>query len=286
MRSKVIRLLALFVLVALSLFPGQVFAADDIEVIMTTDGNMECRMTTFEGAGDNVYINPDLGGLIPELNAKFIEGWYTAFFPEGYDTNNPSLTVAFWTASAATVTFEEPVAVVSFYYSSQYSSSWQAFGETGNLVATSQIPVTDGEFSIWEFSEVTVGENIVTSIRINVAPGYMGIDDFQTCRIVNQSPEDAIIGLIDDIGEIGLHKGIENSLVKKLENALKSLEKGNDGAAINKLYAFINEVEAQNGKKIEAGNAESLIEQALAIIQGLSDSPTPPEEPPPPGDGL
>ena len=45
---------------------------------------------------------------------------------------------------------------------------------------------------------------------------------------VNDSPP-TIDNHIDDVQAQSLHKGIENSLVKKLENALKSLEKGNYG---------------------------------------------------------
>jgi hypothetical protein len=48
----------------------------------------------------------------------------------------------------------------------------------------------------------------------------------------------------------GAH-GIVNSLDAKLESAAKSIEKGNNKAAINKLEAFINEVNAQQAKHIK-----------------------------------
>ncbi len=64
------------------------------------------------------------------------------------------------------------------------------------------------------------------------------------------------------------NQGIVNSLDAKLDNAKKHLEKGKITPAINVLQAFINEVEAQNGKKLtnEAYallkfNAEFLIDQ-------------------------
>ena len=67
-------------------------------------------------------------------------------------------------------------------------------------------------------------------------------------------------------------KGIENSLVAKLDSALKVLEdvnENNDGAAINSLEAFINAVEAQKGKKISEADADALIANVLEIIDLL-----------------
>jgi len=80
---------------------------------------------------------------------------------------------------------------------------------------------------------------------------------------------DAIRDLIDDIEEIELNQGIENSLVSKLENALKSLVKRNNGAAVNQLNAFINEVEAQEGKEITIEQADELITKAEEIIYNI-----------------
>ncbi len=86
---------------------------------------------------------------------------------------------------------------------------------------------------------------------------------------IETNPEEAIEDLIDDIENMNLHHGLENSLVKKLENALKSLENGNDGAAINQLNAFINEVEAQRGNKLTNEQADELIAAAEAIIASI-----------------
>ncbi|MFC1760799.1 nitrous oxide reductase family maturation protein NosD [Planctomycetota bacterium] len=66
------------------------------------------------------------------------------------------------------------------------------------------------------------------------------------------------------------HKGTANSLKAKLDAAVKQLEKGNEKAAINILKAFINEVEAQKGKKIDADFADQLIEWAEAWIDDPS----------------
>jgi len=75
--------------------------------------------------------------------------------------------------------------------------------------------------------------------------------------------------LIDKIVALELPAGIENSLVSKLENAINSIQKAQEKAAANKLEAFINEVEAQRGKKIPEADADALIALAQAIIEIL-----------------
>ncbi len=61
----------------------------------------------------------------------------------------------------------------------------------------------------------------------------------------------------------------ENGLVPKLDNVQQKIASGQSNAAINSLQAFINEVEAQRGKKITNAAADSLIAQARAIISRL-----------------
>lgn len=63
---------------------------------------------------------------------------------------------------------------------------------------------------------------------------------------------DYIISMKHEAFSLGwiTNQGIENNLDAKLENAKKKLEQGNANAARNVLEAFINEVEAQNGKHL------------------------------------
>jgi len=76
------------------------------------------------------------------------------------------------------------------------------------------------------------------------------------------------------VSNVNISQGIENSLDAKLSVAVKvldNLKDNNDVAAINALDAFINEVEAQSGKKITTEDANSLIAQAQAIIEVLTN---------------
>jgi len=84
---------------------------------------------------------------------------------------------------------------------------------------------------------------------------------------------DAIRQLIEQVEALDIHHGIKNSLIVKLNAAVKKLEdanESNDSMAINSLGAFINEVEAQRGKKISEADADALIAAAQQIIALLS----------------
>jgi len=86
---------------------------------------------------------------------------------------------------------------------------------------------------------------------------------------------DTIEGLTDVINTLPpdvLSDQIKNSLVSKVENALKSISKENDDAAINQLQAFISQIQAQSGKKISEEAAAMLIEYANNLITKIQTS--------------
>ena len=102
-------------------------------------------------------------------------------------------------------------------------------------------------------------------------------DELDECPFDNPQGLDADVdGCTDSLDDLpsvieglDLEHGIENSLISKVENALKSLEKGKMGAAINQVEAFMNQVRAQKGKKISEEDADMLIQYALNVIQQL-----------------
>lgn len=63
--------------------------------------------------------------------------------------------------------------------------------------------------------------------------------------------------------------GVLKSLLQKLQSVQDSLKKGQTNAAINKLEAFINEVRAQSGNKIDPQAANLLIIDAQWVIDNL-----------------
>jgi probable HAF family extracellular repeat protein len=75
----------------------------------------------------------------------------------------------------------------------------------------------------------------------------------------------ALQDLIDLIGQLGLPAGTENSLLAKLDHALKCADRSDVACMCNSLNAFVNEVSAQAGKKLTEEEAQLL----LAAAQGL-----------------
>jgi hypothetical protein len=95
-----------------------------------------------------------------------------------------------------------------------------------------------------------------------------------------QTPADPLALLAqlkDDVIALGLHRGIENALLSKLQAAtllLVDMLPSNDHAAENILDAFINQVNAQSGKKIPPSDAADLMAAAQAIIDALNGGGT------------
>jgi len=87
--------------------------------------------------------------------------------------------------------------------------------------------------------------------------------------IYRPNPKGLTQKLIETIKTWNLPNGTENSLTSKLQNAIQSLENGQQNAAINKLNAFINEVKAQRNKKLTNAQADTLITEAQRIINAI-----------------
>ncbi|MFH1724194.1 MAG: hypothetical protein ABII00_06175 [Elusimicrobiota bacterium] len=105
-----------------------------------------------------------------------------------------------------------------------------------------------------------------------------GIDDIaDSCPFEDASGRDAdqngCIDSVDDLDEtiesLDLHGGTESSLASKAENAAAAAERGSTKAAANSLEAFINQVDAQRGKKLSEEEADLLIAFAQNAIAGL-----------------
>ena len=115
---------------------------------------------------------------------------------------------------------------------------------------------------------LTAGRRITPDARVIVGRGINPSGDQEAW--IAHLPGDPVRMLAALIVKVRLlNLDLENSLVKKLEGAKKKLEDGNlknDRAAVGELNAFINQVRAQSGKKIDADDAASLIMDAQDII--------------------
>jgi hypothetical protein len=64
-------------------------------------------------------------------------------------------------------------------------------------------------------------------------------------------------------------QGVANSLLAILDAAQSALDRGQTSAAIYNLQAFINDVQAQAGKHIDAMHAQHMVMHAQLVIQAL-----------------
>ena len=126
-------------------------------------------------------------------------------------------------------------------------------------------PVTSGQ--VIDLSTLTLGDHTL----MVVAEDYYGNMATLSVTFSVTGNVQNLISIVNRLlaeGKID-NAGIANSLIKKLENAQKSLDKGQLKAAVNQLNAFINEVQAQSGKHIAADAASLLIADAQYIIAHL-----------------
>jgi len=125
---------------------------------------------------------------------------------------------------------------------------------------TTEIPLEEG-------NTITVDPvtSIITADPDNTSDVLIVIDGEEETippgESVAPSPEQAIQNLIDTVVSMNIHQGTANALLSNLDSAIEKLtdnNTNNDGAACGKLGSFENKVDAQDGKKITAEQADSL----------------------------
>jgi hypothetical protein len=94
-------------------------------------------------------------------------------------------------------------------------------------------------------------------------------------KVSPKTPAELLVDLAQAVVAMNVQAGISNSLDAKLDNAIAALDRAKEGdrnMASSMLYSFINEVNAQRGKKLTSGQADQLAAEALAIIDALSQT--------------
>lgn len=101
-----------------------------------------------------------------------------------------------------------------------------------------------------------------------VAPAFAGEE--HTCAHDGTTIE-SLHHCVEHAAEMGhiTKPGVANALLAKLNAAQAAYDKGNTHAASNILNAFINQVNAQSGKGIDAEHAAHLIDHTRNVIDAL-----------------
>jgi virginiamycin B lyase len=86
---------------------------------------------------------------------------------------------------------------------------------------------------------------------------------------LSTTPPPSIDHLIQEVTDENLPHGTANSLLAKLEGAQRKVAAHNVTAACGSLGAYINEVQAQSGKKLDSECADALVLEATAVRESL-----------------
>ncbi len=138
---------------------------------------------------------------------------------------------------------------------------------TSNLFQVTSTPRTWDFRGDESFSEINVCNgvgHIVYSL-----PGDGGLDAYAFTFQPPSGTESQINDLISLVRSFNLPHGTTNSLIVKLQAALAAFEASDTATACNLLSAFVNECQAQSGKKLTPDQSAQLINSANQIKTDL-----------------
>lgn len=164
------------------------------------------------------------------------------------------------------------------------SYSWPtALNETGQVVGISAVPGFGQRAFSWtpggEIAELPMlGGRDSSAIAVNASGQIAGSSqtvNSATHAVFWSTPGQYIgdlIAGIQDLQDAGvINGGNANALITKLEGALAKIDAGQPGPAVNKLEAFVSQVQAfVNTGKLTAAQGQPLIDGANAIIAALT----------------
>jgi len=172
------------------------------------DGGILTKYTTFESiAPHHNVIHRETGYRFPCAGMRFpgdsygsVFGWRVVRRPaSNLAINNPSGdVVAVWSSSRTwqPVHLAETAAEVFLHYSSRGPVTLEAFDADGLALGSVSGPATNpGQLSIWRPLSISMGDNVISSVRIHgFGNQRTAVDDVGFRRIVNRRPEAAITG--------------------------------------------------------------------------------------------
>jgi len=204
--------------------------------------------------GDLAYwgaVWPDNGWCIPTMDSN----------PSCGGTNR-------YLASAVDLSIEPlvPVDRIGFRFGSQ--GHYFHFEVELSDGSTRTFSIDEGEWGgqATGFFGYGTGDASLTITRIHLSAADGGIDDIRYGLVATTGTCDDLDAAIRDLA---LHRGLENSLLTKVEAADRAIERGQTRASIGILEALVHELSAQRSKAITAEDADELIACVEARIASL-----------------
>jgi hypothetical protein len=224
---------------------------------------LACTATTVSDAvaasGDGKYVQMDPGSSITLSFGTDCSGKDSAVIVKLAQASS-GIRVEFYYDGAALSYFNGDFWVVNVETGDTAYTEWGVYWEA---VPFDSVKITAyGEDPVY-LDAVQAGGTLIVGTYIEHTGTVTALPD----------PVGMIENLVGLVTSYNLQQGIDNSLDAKLaaaSDALEDANANNDASAINKLEAFISEVEAQRGKKLEPCQADELHADADAIIAALT----------------
>jgi hypothetical protein len=156
-----------------------------------------------------------------------------------------------------------------YLHSDQITTSWIISDEISGIFSTQiqldGVNVTNGQ--VLDLLDLALG----THKLVIIASDKAGNTSTQSVEFTVSASIDSLINSVQKVCDLGWisNKGICNSLQVKLNAAKDSLTRGDATTATNQLNAFLTELSAQKGKKINQKAYDLLSIDALFIINSL-----------------
>ena len=229
--------------------PGDHFSFQSVSVSGTT-------AVVGTSGGSSAYVFENFGGVWVEV-AKLTAS-------DGAPVSRFGLSVSL---SGNTVVVGDPfgtdVNPSSAYVFEKMDQVWL---ETAKLTASDGAPFDRFGISVSLSGDTAVVGAIFASVNSSGSAYVFELRDLTPA----EQTVNLIAGIEDLVAEGFLSSGAGTSLIKQLENALKSLVKGNDNAVIKQLAAFANVVQALiDGGLLTEEEGLPLIDAALSTIDQI-----------------